>query len=292
MSEILSPIKDATVQVLQPSSGPGSGSPIQIQFTGNNLNDLVAAADEGSQMLSTIPGASNITTTTKNNGTEFVLSINRAKATALGLTTTQIAQTLRAAINGTIATTIAAPLQNINVVVKLNLNTNYTDPSNTNETTLDSIENLSIQTPSGPVLLGSIIDSSLDSSNAVISHLNEQRIETISAYPAGNATVTNIVSDFQKNLKSLHLPSDVNVTYGGDSQSINQSFSQLFFCLLIGFLMMFMILILAFNSLHDTLQLLFIVPLSLIGVLFGLAFTGQTYHFRFSLDLLLLAELL
>lgn len=279
LERILSPIKDATVQVLQPSSGPGSGSPIQIQFTGNNLNDLVAAADEGSQMLSTIPGASNITTTTKNNGTEFVLSINRAKATALGLTTTQIAQTLRAAINGTIATTIAAPLQNINVVVKLNLNTNYTDPSNTNETTLDSIENLSIQTPSGPVLLGSIIDSSLDSSNAVISHLNEQRIETISAYPAGNATVTNIVSDFQKNLKSLHLPSDVNVTYGGDSQSINQSFSQLFFCLLIGFLMMFMILILAFNSLHDTLQLLFIVPLSLIGVLFGLAFTGQTLSF-------------
>ena len=71
----------------------------------------------------------------------------------------------------------------------------------------------------------------------------------------------------------------VLVTYGGDSQSINQSFTQLFLCLLIGFFMMFMILILAFNSLHNTLQLLLIIPLSLIGVLFGLTATGQTISF-------------
>ncbi len=279
ITKLLSPVKDADIQVLQPSSGPGSGSPIQIQFTGNNLDDLVSAADNGAKMLATIPGVTNITTTTKNNGTEFALSIDRAKATALGLTTTQIAQTLRAAINGTTATTIEEPLQNINVVVKLNLNDKYTDPSNTANTTLDNILNLSIQTPSGPVLLGSVLTSSLDSSNASIAHLNEQRIETVSAYPVGNTPVTGIVNAFQKNLPKLNLPVGVLVTYGGDSQSINQSFTQLFLCLLIGFFMMFMILILAFNSLHNTLQLLLIIPLSLIGVLFGLTATGQTISF-------------
>ena len=279
IAKLLAPIKDADIQVLQPTSGPGSGAPIQIQFTGNNLDELVAAADSGAQMLATIPGVSNISTTTKNNGTEFALSIDRAKATALGLSTTQIAQTLRAAINGTVATTIEEPLQNINVVVMLNLNNNYTDPSNTADTTLDSILNLSIQTPNGPVLLGSVLTSSLGSSNASISHLNEQRIESISAYPIGNTPVTSIVSAFQKNLPKLKLPSDVLVTYGGDSQSINQSFSQLALCLLIGFFMMFMILILAFDSLHNTLQLLLIIPLSLIGVLSGLALSGQTISF-------------
>ena len=279
LQRLLAPIKNASIQVLQPTSGPGSGSPIQIQFTGTNLIDLVAAADSGSQLLSTIPGVTNITTTTKNNGTEFALSIDRAKATALGISTQQVAQTLRAAVNGTIATTIQEPLQNINVVVKLDLNPNYTDPSDTNQTTLDSIENLPIQTANGPVLLGTILNSSLESSNATIAHLNEQRIETISAYPIGNTTVTEITSAFEKALPSLHLPSDVFVSYGGDSQAISQSFGQLFYALLVGFLMMFMILILAFNSLHDTLHLLFIVPLSLIGVLSGLAITGSTISF-------------
>lgn len=279
ITRLLAPVKDADIQVLQPTSGPGSGAPIQIQFTGNNLDELVAAADSGAQMLGTIPGVSNISTTTKNNGTAFALSIDRAKATALGLTTTEIAQTLRAAINGTVATTIEQPLQNIDVVVDLNLNTNYTDPSNTNQTTLDSILNLPIETPSGPVLLGSVLTSSLESSNASIAHLNEERIETISAYPIGNTPTTSIVAAFQKKLPKLNLPSDVLVTYGGDSQSINQSFSQLAICLLIGFFMMFMILILAFNSLHNTLQLLLIIPLSLIGVLSGLAISGQTISF-------------
>ena len=279
LTKLLAPVKGGDIQVLQPTSGPGSGAPIQIQFTGNNLDDLVAAADSGATMLASIPGVTNISTTTKNNGTEFDLSIDRAKATALGLTTTQIAQTLRAAINGTTATTIEEPLQNIPVVVKLDLNTNYTDASDTADTTLDTILNLSIQTPSGPVLLGSVLSSSLGSSNASIAHLNEQRIETISAYPAGAAQATQIVSAFQSKLPGLHLPAGVLVTYGGDSQSINQSFSQLGICLLIGFLMMFMILILAFDSLHNTLQLMLIIPLSLIGVLTGLALTGQTVSF-------------
>jgi len=279
ITKLLAPIKDADIQVLQPTTGPGSGSPIQIQFTGNNLDELTAAADSGAELLSKIPGASNITTTTKNNGTEFVLTIDRAKATALGLSTLQVAQTLRAAINGTIATTIEQPLQNIDVVVKLDLNPNYTSPADTSNTTIDSIMNLPIQTASGQVLLGSVLKSSLGDSNASIAHLNEQRIETISAFPLGNTTVTSIVNKFQSELPSLHLPSDVYVSYGGDSQAINQSFSQLFLCLFAGLIMMFMILILAFNSLHNTIQLLLIIPISLIGILFGLTFTGQTLSF-------------
>jgi HAE1 family hydrophobic/amphiphilic exporter-1 len=279
LSKLLSPIKDTDIQVLQPSSGPGSGAPIQIQFTGNNLNELVAAADTSAQYLSTVPGVSNITTTTKNNGTEFVLTINRAKATALGLTESEIAQILRAAVNGSIATTIDQPLQNINVVVKLDLNPNYTDPSNTNQTTMDSIDNISIQTPSGSVLLGSILSDSLGNSNASIAHLNEQRIETISAYPTANTTAGVVVTAFQKGLPSLHFPSDVVVSYGGDAQSISQSFGQLFICLIVGLLAMFMILILAFNSIHDTIQLLLLIPLSLIGILFGLTITHQTLSF-------------
>jgi len=129
------------------------------------------------------------------------------------------------------------------------------------------------------VLLGSVLTPSLDSSNASISHLNEQRIETVSAYPVGNATANSIVAAYQKGLTKLDFPSDVNVSYGGDAQSIDQSFSQLALCLLVGLIMMFMVLILAFNSIHNTLQLILIIPLSLIGVLIGLTLTQQTLSF-------------
>lgn len=279
LETLLAPITDATIQVLQPSSGPSSGAPIQIQFEGNNLNDLITAADSGKQLLSTIPHVINISASTESNGDEFDLTIDRAKAAAFGLNTTLVAQTLRAAINGTKATTINEPDQDIDVVVKLNLNPNFTDPSETSQTTLDSIENISIESPTGPVLLGSVLNSSLGLSNALISHLNKTRIETVSGYNDDKTTSSAVTAAFQKRIGELNLPAGVTVSYGGETQDINTSFTQMFIALAAGLVLMFMILIIAFNSFRFTSYLLMIVPLSLIGVLDGLALTGQPLSF-------------
>lgn len=271
----LAPVTDASIQVLQASNGPPSGAAIQIQFMGDDLDALIAAADNGRQLLSTIPHVTNIISSTQNNGTAFDLSIDRAKATALGLNTATVAQTLRAAINGTKATSITQPSKNIDVVVKLNLNPAYTDPSNTSQTTIDSINNLSIQGQSGPVLLGSVLKNSLGVANANIAHKDKNRVETVSAAPDDKTTTTAVLSQFQKRIGELHLPEGVSVSYGGEAEDINQSFQDMFVALIAGILLMFMILIIAFNSIRYTLYLLVIVPLSLIGVLDGLALTGQ-----------------
>ena len=275
----LAVITDAQVQILQASNGPSSGAPIQIQFEGNDLDQLISAADRGEQMLSTIPDVTNITSSSQNNGTEFDLTIDRAKATSLGLNTQIVGATLHAAIQGTKATSITQPDQNIDVVVKLNLNTAYTDPSDTAETTIDTIKNLSIQGPSGPILLGSILSDSLGQSNASIMHKDKTRIETVSAYPDDKTTTTAVVTEFQKRIGELNLPTAVSVSYGGESQSIAQSFQEMFIALIAGLLLMFLILIIAFNSIRYTLYLLVIVPLSLIGVLDGLALAGQPVSF-------------
>ena len=279
LEQRLSVITDASIQVLQANNGPSSGAPIQIQFEGDNLDELISAADNGQQLLSTRPHVTNISASTQNNGSEFDLTIDRAKATALGLNTQVVGQTLRAAINGTKATSITQPNQNIDVIVKLNLNAAYTDPSTTNETTIDSIKNLSIQGPSGTVLLGSILTDSLGESNASISHLNKNRIETVSAYPDAKTTSGQVVAAFQKRIGELHLPADVSVSYGGETESITQSFTQMLLAVVAGIVLMFVILVISFDSIRYTLYLLTIVPLSLIGVLGGLAATGQSLSF-------------
>jgi multidrug efflux pump subunit AcrB len=279
LQQLLLPITDANIQVLQANNGPSSGAPIQINFIGDNLNDLITAADNGKQILSSIPHAINVSASSKSSGSEFDLTIDRAKATALGLNTATIAQTLRAAINGTKATTIRQPGQDIDVVVKLNLNSAFTDPSNTSETTIDSIKNLTIQGPTGPVLLGSVLTDSLGLSNASIAHKDKERIQSVTAYPDSKATAADIVSAFQKKEGELQLPPGVRVSYGGETEDVNQSFIEMLVALVAGLVLMFMILIIAFNSFRYTFYLLMIVPLSLIGVLDGLALTGQPLSF-------------
>lgn len=279
LQQKLSVVRDADIQVLQASDGPSSGAPIQIRFNGENLSDLVTAADRGKQLLYTIAHVTNITSSTENNGTEFDLSIDRAKAAALGVSTRDVGTLLRSAVNGVKATTITLPGQDIDVYVKLDLNAAFTTPEDTTKTSIDSISNLAVQGTRGPVLLGSILSTELGASNAAISHRNKIREETVSAYPDAQTTTQAVTSEFQRRVGELNLPDGVSVSYGGETQDINQSFTDMFVALIAGLLLMFMILIIAFNSISHTLHLLVIVPLSLIGVLDGLALTGQPVSF-------------
>jgi multidrug efflux pump subunit AcrB len=275
----LASITDADIQVVQSSDGPPSGTPVEIRFNGENLDDLVIAADRGKQLLYTIPHVSNITSSTQNNGTAFDLTIDRAKAAALGVNTQGVGMLLRTAVNGFKATTITLPGQDIDVVVKLNLNPSFATPAETNETTIDSIKNLTIQGTNGPVLLGSILTTNLGASNASISHRDKVREETVSAYTGPETTASEVTAEFKRRVGELDLPEGVTVKYGGETEDINQSFTDMFVSLIAGLLLMFMILIISFNSIRYTLYLLVIVPLSLIGVLGGLALTRQPLSF-------------
>ncbi|MBY0472658.1 efflux RND transporter permease subunit [Patescibacteria group bacterium] len=275
LQQVLSIVSGANIQVLQANNGPSSGAPIQIQFEGNNLDELITAAEAGKQLVLSIPHTTNVTDSTQNNGTQFDLTVDRGKATALGLSTVSIAQTLRAAVQGTKATSITQPKDDIDVVVKLNLNTDYIDPSDTTRTTIDAIKNLSVQGTNGPVLLGSVLQTKLGVSNAAINHKDKSRLETVSAYPDDKTTSTAVIAEFKKRIEELHLPPGVIVSYGGETEDINQSFTDMFIALIAGLVLMFMILIICFNSIRYTWYLLVIVPLSLIGVLGGLAITGQ-----------------
>ncbi len=275
----LAVLEGLDVQVLQANNGPSAGAPIQIQFEGDNLDDLITAAEKGRQLLSTLPDATNITASTEANGTAFDLTVDRAKAAALGLNAQQLGATLHAAISGTKATTINEPNQTIDVMVKLNLNPLYQDNSHTADATIDAVKNLSVQGSAGPVLLGSVVNNSLGISNAAIAHKDKKRVETVSAYPDARTTTSAVVSAFQKRVGELNLPAGVTVSYGGESESINESFTQMFVALIAGIVLMFLILIVSFDSIRYTLYLLSIVPLSLIGVLWGLALTGQSVSF-------------
>ncbi len=277
---LLAGIHGADIQVLQASNGPPSGAPVYIQFIGDDLGDLIMVTERAKQLLASMPHATNITATTEANGTEFNLAIDRAKAAALGLNTQVVGATLRAAINGTKATSITQDKQNIDVVVKLNLNPAYRDPSQTAETTIESIKNLSVSNAAGtPVLLGSVLKDTLGLSSSAIAHKDKNRIQTVSAYPDASSDAGTIVGDFQKRVGELNLPEGVSISYGGESESINESFTQMFVALIAGLVLMFVILIICFNSIRYTLYLLYIVPLSLIGVLCGLALTGQSLSF-------------
>jgi multidrug efflux pump subunit AcrB len=282
-------VTSAEVKVDQGNNGPPSGDPVLITFMGEDLEELSDAAAKAETLLASIEGTQDVTTSLRDDGTQFEIEVDRNKANQIGLSTAMVAQLLRASVSGVEATTIKKGGTDIDIVVKTDLNSAFINPEDTTKTTLDSIKSIPVVTQSGTVLLGSIVTTKISPSRAVISHQDQKRITSVSSKvsPTGNAI--EITNEFKKKEKELNLPETVTVKYGGDNEEVNKTFTEMALALLAGMIGMLAILVLEFNSFRYSFYLLFTIPLSLIGVLGGLTITGQALSFSSMLGLIALA---
>ena len=284
-------IHDATIRVGQQSGGPPVGAAVLIKFTGENLDQLNTVADHARDVLSTTPGATTVDASTKDTGAEYRMAIDRNALASSGITPSTLASTLHTAVSGVTATKLTGGSKDVNVVVSLDLNPNFTDPHDANHTTIDALRQVAIPTTAnGAVLLGSLVSTTLSQSNASIVHDKRAREVQVTADTLPGHTVNEVVSAFQSRLaKQYPLPTGVTMTVGGESEQTNQSFSEMGIALLAGLALMFVILVLSFDSFRYTSYLLLAVPLSLIGVLIGLTLAGQPLSFPSMLGVIALA---
>ncbi|HWO07051.1 MAG TPA: efflux RND transporter permease subunit [Candidatus Paceibacterota bacterium] len=290
MRNSIESIEGGIIRVYEPSNGPPSGAPVLITFLSDDLDALEAVTAQAESILRETPGTTGVTSSVKDSGLEFIVTIDRAKAAQHGLSPTSIAQTLRTAVQGTVATTIKDPESDRDIVVKLDLNPTYGDPSETTIVSPEALRAISLQTQQGPVLMGSVVDISLGRGKATIRHENRKRIETVSADVESNTTAPVVTAEFERLAKErLQLPENVEMKIGGETEDINQSFTEMGFAFIAGIVLMFAILVLEFNSIRHTLYLLSIVPLSMIGVSAGLFLTGQPLSFSSLLGVIALA---
>lgn len=285
----LSPIKSAIVTVSQASNGPPSGRPVVINFLGDDLTELALAAGKASNIMKTIPGTQDVQTSLRDDSSQFTISVDRSKAAQYGISAARIADTLRTAVSGTVATTIKKQDNDIDVLVKMDLNPAFVNPQDTGKTTAESIKQIPIAVPGGSVLMGSLVTIRIDQSRAVINHEDHKRIATVTSGLVTGKTALEITASFKDRASELNLPKTVTIDYGGENEDVNQTFREMGLSLVAGMLLMLSIMVLEFNSFRYTLYLLIIIPLSLIGVMFGLAVTGQALSFSSTLGVIALA---
>ncbi len=285
----LAQITSADVKVDQGNNGPPSGDPVVIKFTGDSLEEIGEAASKAETLLQSLEGTQDVTTSLRDDGTQFEIRVDRVKASQVGLSAAAVASLLRTSVSGVAATTIKKSGTDIDIIVKTDLNPDFVNPEDTIKTTIDSIKGIPVSTPTGTILLGSLISAKLSESRATISHEDQKRVATVSSKLAAKGNALEITNEFQKREKELNIPNTVTVKYGGDNEEINKTFTEMGLALLAGMAGMLAILVLEFNSIRYAFYLLFTIPLSLIGVLGGLALTGQALSFSSMLGLIALA---
>ena len=176
------------------------------------------------------------------------------------------------------------------MVVSLNLNPDFTDPHDASHTTIDTLRTIPLTTPTGEtILLGSLLTEDIRRSNASIQHENRARLATVTGNIEPGYLLTDVLASFKTEMQNETLPPGVTMTIGGENEETDQSFKDMGIAFLAGLALMFVILVLSFNSFRLSGYTLLTVPLSLIGVFLGLAITGQALSFPSLLGVIALA---
>jgi multidrug efflux pump subunit AcrB len=275
-------LPDLDITVNQPSEGPPTGAAIVVKFLGEDLTELTTLANQAAQIMREQPGIINVQPSTNTNNTEFVLTLDQARAAALGQNPFTISQIARNAVFGTKATSLSSLDEDIDVVVKLNLlNVDSVTSETANAVTIDAIEQIKIPSPSGTVPLGTLVNTSLRESSTAISHEDGRRVVSVNADVSADTNVREAqAAVIAKITEQLPIPDGIEIsTGGGETDESNKAFLELFAALVAGVLMMLAILVLQFNSFLYTRYVLSILPYSLIGILTGLALTGNALSF-------------
>lgn len=130
--------------------------------------------------------------------------------------------------------------------------------------------------------------------DSLIMRRDRKRTITVMADPdvLGNETAASLFNRVKAEIEAIKLPSGYSMEWGGEFESSNRAKKALFGGLPLGYLMMFIITVLLFNSFKASIVIWTTVPLAIIGVSIGLLTMGAPFSFMALLGLLSLSGML
>jgi len=268
----------ADASIDHPSMGPPAGDPVQIRISGPEFSVLEPLADQLENVIKEHPGSRDVGRNVEETNGEFVMSIDRAKASVYGVSASDVAMTLRNAVYGVTATSVSDGDDDMDVVVRYDL-----DPLSSNESLdqvdFSTIENLTIATQAGDIPLSSIVTSTYEGSRASVEHYNGNRVVIVTANTLPGTEAFDIFTSVEEILPTLDVPSGYEIKMGGEQEDVEQSFRDMLMALIIGILMIAALLVWQFGSFRQPFFILITIPLALIGVFFGLFILGMPLSF-------------
>ncbi|HEX4933664.1 MAG TPA: efflux RND transporter permease subunit, partial [Gemmatimonadaceae bacterium] len=250
----------------------------------NDAAKLTSASERALAVVRAVPNAVDVSLSSKGQKPELTVELDRGLAGSLGITVGQVAQSLRPAFAGIDAGDWQDPSGEMrDVVVRL------APEARRRAQDLRQLP-LVVQGPNGApstLPLGQVARIENGIGPAVINHLDRDRVVNVEFNVAGRS-VGEVTTDAQKAIAALNLGSDIKVTLGAEAQQQNEVFGQIFLALGTAVLLMYLILVMQFGSFLDPLAIMMSLPLSLIGVMLGLAVTNNTINLMSLIGVILL----
>lgn len=251
----------------------GMPSPIDIQIVGREVAANRAFAARLLNRLRTVPGLVDARIQQPADLPRIFIDVDRTRAQQAGFTQRDVANDLLITLSGSQQTTPTFWLNPMNGV-SYNV---ITEAPQYTINSLQSLENIPLTANGRSNVLGSLATMRREAGNAVLTHYNAQT--TIDIYAGADGRDLGAVSDDVAKIigeAKSELPHTSTVVLRGQVQTMNDSFSGLFAGLVFAIVLVYLLIVVNFQSWLDPFIIITALPGALAGIVWMLFLTHTT----------------
>ncbi|MGF6535132.1 MULTISPECIES: efflux RND transporter permease subunit [Paraburkholderia] len=253
----------------------GSPAPIDLQVRGNNLDANFAYADHLLRLVRDVPGVVDARIAQSHANPTFNVDVDRTRAQLVGISESDVTNSMVVNLAGSSQVAPTFWLNNANGI-------SYPIVMQTPQYSLDSLaalQNLPITARGGSTsqILGGLATVQRTSTNEVVSQYNIQPMVEIFA-TTQDRDLGAVAADIQKIVhdNASTLPKGSSVALLGQVQTMNSAFTGMLFGLLGAVVLIYLLIVINFQSWADPFVIVTALPAALAGIVWMLFATHTT----------------
>jgi multidrug efflux pump subunit AcrB len=253
----------------------GLPAPIDIQISGNDLNEASATAADLAKKIRALDGVGDVLIPQDVDYPSLRLDVNREMAGRLGLTSREVVDNVITALTS-------------NAMILPNY---WDDPKSGNSyelavqypesqiKSLQDLEQIPIKSPDGATAtnLGAVVQITQTKAPTEVDHYQLRRVIDVYVSPTGQ-DLGGLATRVDRVIAQQKIPEDLQVTMRGSVEGMRRSFSSFGIGLLLSVILVYLILMAQFASFIDPLVILLAIPPGITGVILFLLVTGTTLN--------------
>lgn len=249
-------------------SGGLGGSGLSLSIYGDNVEQLKPVSDEILKLVEAdTDNFEKADTTLADTYGQYTLVADQEKLSSLGLTAGQLAMAL-------------SPVRERPVLTEVDIdNKTYKVYVETDDKTFSSIQEIEDETVTSPlgiqVPIKDVAKVEEGTSPNSIMQIDGKVVVQVTANILAS-DVTKASSSLQAEIDKLDLPDGVEVKFGGTTEQINDTFTQLGLAMLAAIAIVYFVLVVTFGGGLAPFAILFSLPFTVIGIMVGLFIAGGT----------------
>jgi multidrug efflux pump subunit AcrB len=270
-----------SISVDQNASGPPTGKPINLEIRGDKIDSLLVIGDRLIRFIENqnIGGIEELGLDVDIGKPELQVNINRDAARKYGISTAQIATTIRTSVFGKEVSKYKVGEDEFPIVVRLDekYRNDIDKLINQKVTFRDQTNGQIVQVP-----ISSVASVEYSTTYNSIRRINSQRVVTISSNILEGFNANQINQELELLMQDYSLPTGYTYAFTGEQQEQMENIAFLNNAFLIALFCIFIILVTQFNSFISPFIIILSVLFSTIGVFLGYVITGQEFSILMS----------